>query len=212
MITVACVFKSCGNPRGADYTIEWVDKLFNGLQRNINTEFKFVCLSDVATQYYTIPLVSNSVGFWNKIELFRPNMFDGPVLYFDLDVVICKNITNVITSLPNNKFLMIKEPYRDITNSSIMYWDGDYSYLYDRYNAHKDAIIKEYAVGGLRFGDQAYISESVNYEFLESYAPENFVGWRHHKVNTELVDPGVLVFTSTQKPSNNLDLVKQYWY
>jgi hypothetical protein len=212
MINIACVFKSKGNPRGADYTIDWVSKLYNSLARNIDIEFQFNCLSDVDTPYNTIPLVLDSVGFWNKLELFRPGLFDGPVLYFDLDVVICKNLTSLINSLPKNQFLMIKEPYRGITNSSIMYWDGDYSYLYTRYCEAKDAIINEYKVGGLRFGDQGFISENVHYEFLEKYMPLNSIGWKHHKVNTTLEDPSIIVFTSTQKPSNNLDLVRPYWY
>jgi len=212
-LTVACVFNLQKNPRGEDYNINWVDRLNRACKRNIDMEFEFVCLSNVPTPYKTIPLISSSNGYWNKIELFRKDLFFGPVLYLDLDVLVCKNITNQILSLPTNKLLMTKEPYRDIVNSSIMYWSGDYSSLFKQYLENKKSIIKKYATPGLRFGDQSYISEHIDFDFVESYTQENFIAWRHHKVQTAIDDPSLLVFTSKQKPSNNLemDLVKKHW-
>jgi hypothetical protein len=161
-------------------------------------------------------LISNSNKFWNKIELFRKDLFDGPVLYFDLDVVICKNITeNVKKLLSSDKFLMTQEPYRNIDNSSMLYWNGDYSYLYDNYVNNQHNIITEYADisrnGAL--GDQAYIHENVDHGLIEKYTDKNFIEWRHHKIETEITDPSILIFTSRQKPSNNLYLntVKENW-
>ena len=138
MLTIACVYA-----KGPKYTEEWVDRLYRGLYRNLDIPFEFVCLSDAVTKHKTIPLISKSDNYWNKIELFRPNLFQGPVLYLDLDVVICKNITKEISQLPQDKFLMVKEPYRDIHNSSIMFWNGDYSYIYDQYINDKQKIINE---------------------------------------------------------------------
>ena len=209
MINIACVFKQQDNPRGENYSIEWVNKLYRGVKRNISTPFNFVCLSNVNTPYDTIPLITNSDIYWNKIELFRSELFDGPTLYLDLDVVICNSL-DAINNLPN-KFLMCQEPYRAITNSSVMYFDGDYSHLYDNYINNKESIIQEYANAGLRYGDQAYISENVEYDYIENYA--NLVGWKHHKVNSYKAGSSVLVFTSKEKPYNNLDIdeVRDNW-
>jgi len=212
-LTVACVFNSQTNPRGADYDISWVDKLHRAVTRNLDIDFQFVCLSNIPTPYNTIPLISGSDIYWNKIELFRKNLFLGPVLYLDLDVIICKNITNGIKSLPSNRLLMIQEPYRDIINSSVMYWQGDYSFLFNNYIENRDFVVNDYATPGLRFSDQAYIAEHADVGLIEDHVPSNFIEWRHHKIETPIIDPSILVFTSRQKPTNNLhlDLVQQHW-
>lgn len=209
MLTIACV------KAGTKYDLIWVDKLYNAVVRNIQLEFEFVCLSDADTDYRTIPLISNSDSYWNKLELFRPNLFNGPVLYFDLDVVICKDITNVVAQLPD-KFLMVQEPYRNINNSSMMYWNGNYSYLYNNYINKQQEIINEYQFNLNRtgcLGDQAYISEHVKHDLFENVLGNNFVSWCHHKINAPVTDPSVLIFTGNQKPNNNLDLplVKTHW-
>lgn len=214
MLNVVCVLMVQKSKKDILYSEEWVEKLFNQVTRNINIPFNFSCLSNIETKFNTIPLVSNSNSFWNKIELFRPNLFTGPVLYFDLDVLICKDITETIIKLKTaNKFLMVKEPYLDIVNSSIMYWNGDYSHLYESYIKNKELICEEYKKVP-RYGDQAYISENVNYDLIENYAPNGFINWKHHKVESQIIDPSVVIFTSRhQKPSNNLELeiVQAHW-
>jgi len=211
MLNIACVLKT---NKDSIYSEEWVDKLFNQVTRHVNIPFKFTCLSNISTKFNTVPLVTDSQSFWNKIELFRPNLFEGPVLYFDLDVLICKDITEVINKLQVlNKFVMVKEPYQEIVNSSIMYWSGDYSYLYNNYIKDREQICEEYKRVP-RYGDQSYISEHVEYDLIENYSPENFINWKHHKVDTLINDPSILIFTSRhQKPSNNteLEIVQNNW-
>lgn len=209
MINVVCVFNEQENLRGENYSIEWVNKLYRGVKRNLSTPFNFVCLSNRHTPYDTVPLISNSNGYWNKLELFRPDLFTDPTLYLDLDVVICNTIDG-INKLPN-KFLMTREPYREITNSSVMYFDGDYSYLYTNYTNNRESIIREYKNPGLRYGDQAYISENVEHDFIENYV--NLIGWKHHKVDAYKPGSSILVFTSREKPYNNLSLpeVRDNW-
>jgi hypothetical protein len=214
MLNIACVLKVQESKKGVIYSEEWVEKLFHQISRHLHTPFNFTCLSNVSTKFNTIPLITESHSFWNKIELFRPNLFTGPVLYFDLDVLICKDITKVVNNFQSlNKFLMVKEPYQDIVNSSIMYWSGDYSYLYNNYVNNKDLLCEEYKKVP-RYGDQSYISENVEYDLIENYAPINFINWKHHKIETPINDPSILIFTSRhQKPSNNLelDIVRTNW-
>jgi hypothetical protein len=215
MINVACVFNKQQNINKIEYDLSWVDKLYRGVARNLNIPFKFICFSNVDTPYNTVKLVSGSDNYWNKIELFRKDIFDGPVLYFDLDVVICKNITEAVEKLPMDQFLMVEEPYKNIHNSSIMYWNGDYSYLYENYIQNQHSIVKEYVdisrPGNL--GDQGYINENVTHNLIENYTNKKFIGWQHHKVNRIIPDPAILIFTGGQKPNNNIDLdiVKENW-
>ena len=108
---------------------------------------------------------------------------------------------------------MIQEPYRNIINSSVMYWQGDYSFLFNYYIENRDFVVNDYATPGLRFSDQAYIAEYADVGLIEDHVPSNFIEWRHHKIETPIIDPSILVFTSRQKPTNNLhlDLVQQHW-
>lgn len=213
-INIACVLNIQDNPRGPRYSIEWVDKLYRGISRNLDLKFNFICFSNISTPYDTIPLVSNSDIFWNKIELFRKDLLQGPTLYLDLDTVVCKNITDVIIKLPQDQFIMVREPNNKI-NSSIMFWNSDYSYLFDEYINNKDKIVQQYWTTGPKgFGDQVYISERVNPILINDHSPNNFVGWRHNELlENPIIDPSLLLFTSRQKPNNNLNLpiVREHW-
>jgi hypothetical protein len=216
MLNLLCVLNTTQNPKatGINFDESWVDKLYRSTKRNINIPFEFYCLSNVDTKYNTIKLKTDSKGFWTKFELFRDDVPKGPTLYFDLDLLICKNITDLISPLiQTNKFLMVKEPYLDIINSSMMYWNGDYSYLYEEYIKNPKKVIDEYSTPGIKYSDQSYIKKRVNYDIFENYWPSDSIQWRHHKVDTPINDPYVLIFTSTQKPSNNLDmdLVAKNW-
>lgn len=216
MINIACVFNKQANDRGVEYSVEWVDKLYQGICRNLDIPFKFTCLSNVNTKYNTVKLISNSNNYWNKIELFRKNLFDGPVLYFDLDVVICNNITDSLAQLPLDKFLMVREPFNNIINSSAMFWNGDYSYLFDNYITNQESIVEKYWTAGPRgYGDQVYIADQTNPGLIDDYVDDNFFAWKHRITGNHRVDndPAVLIFHSKEKPNNNLDmdLVKQHW-
>jgi hypothetical protein len=201
----------------------WVDRLYAGIKRNLDIPFEFVCFSnDIQSDEYRIePLTTNSWGWWNKLEQFKRGLFTGPVLSLDLDIVICKNLTDGLNSLPRNKLLMVKEPHQFrpgeyIENSSVVFWDGDYSFLFDNFVANKDAICEQYASPlNKRMSDQGYIAESVDVEMIDDYLPSNYIAWKHHITGDHNIDndPTLLIFTSTEKPTNNshLKLVKENW-
>ena len=192
------------------YTEEWVDKLYNSVKRNYSGDYNFFCLSNIDTKYNTIKLESNSKGFWNKIEIFKH--FKEPTLYIDLDVVILNNFTKLVKKFQNYNFLMTKEPFENISNSSIMFWKNDYSFLYDEYIANKDNVLLEYK-NVPRYGDQAYIAERVEHKFIEDIK-DSAVSWKHHIVKTAInKKSNFLIFTSHQSKPNNtdLDIVKRNW-
>jgi len=213
MINIVCVFKDQKNNHKpwVSYSEDYVDRLYRGINRNINIDFNFYCISNRETKYNTIPLTLDSDGYWNKIELFRKDLFDGPVLYFDLDVVICNDITPMIKSCTIDKLYMVEEPYQSIHNSSVMLWNQNYSYLYDRYVNNQSTIVNEYTdtdrQGAL--GDQAYISENVEHEVID----QKYIAWEHHKIKTDVVDPTILIFTGKKKPhlNRNLDIIRNNW-
>jgi lipopolysaccharide biosynthesis glycosyltransferase len=212
-INVVCVYKDQSNDHKpwVNYSEDYVDRLYRGVKRNIKIEFEFYCLSNRETKYNTIPLITNSDGYWNKIELFRPNLFNGPTLYLDLDVVVCGDLTDLVNQITPDKLLMVEEPYRSIHNSSVMLWNNDYSDLYHRYVDNQEAIVKEHTDfnrnGAL--GDQSYISETIEHDIVD----HKYIGWRHHKIDTKINDPSLLIFTGKKKPhlETELDIVKENW-
>jgi hypothetical protein len=185
--------------------------LFRGVDRNIKINFDFYCLSNTKTKYNTIPLVTDSDGYWNKIELFRPNLFVGPTLYLDLDVVVCNDITDLVNQVTPDRLLMVEEPYRSIHNSSVMLWNNDYSDLYFNYINNQQEVIRDYTNvdrdGAL--GDQAYISENIKHETFD----QKYIGWKHHKIVTEIKDPSLVIFTGRKKPhlETDTDIIRENW-
>ena len=93
MITVACVYWK-GRFRGRErvFNPKWVSILKNMVERNLDVPHRFVCLSNVEVPCERIPLINNWPGYWSKVELFRPNIFKGRVLYLDLDVLVMQNL------------------------------------------------------------------------------------------------------------------------
>ena len=82
MTLVACVLRS-----GGDFDARWVLALLRGLRASL-TDFDLVCLSDVRFRILGVERVALRYswrGWWSKVELFRPGLFDRPVLYLDLD-------------------------------------------------------------------------------------------------------------------------------
>ena len=202
------------------YSKLWVDRLYKSVTRNLQLDFDFYCLSnDITSQdYKVLPLTNDTWGWWNKLEMFKADQFTGPCLFLDLDIVVCKNLTNIVQNLHSTSFYMITEPYTNLMNSSIMYWNGDYDFIFTNYVSKKSYIENKYKKAtpeNPMIGDGGYIGEMLGNRItdIQNAMPSNFVNWKHHKIDTPIDDPGILIFTGSEKPSNNLDMsyVQEHW-
>ena len=118
MITVACVLKS-----GGDYSPEWVYALKRGLNRHLPEPFRFVCLTDMAgiPPVWAVSLVHGWRGWFSKLELFRPGLFEGPVLYIDLDTLPVGDLTELASY--RGPFGMLSDFYQPrMAASGVMAW------------------------------------------------------------------------------------------
>lgn len=119
MITVACV--EWGNYLGRGE--EYVEKLQRGVARWMSLPHEFVCLRPDG----------DLIGWWNKIELFRPGRFAGRVLYIDLDSVIVGPLDPLAVH-PGVVHLRDWGWKRHVYGSGTMVWDaGDHSDIFTRY-------------------------------------------------------------------------------
>ena len=129
MLTVACVLKS-----GGIYDHTHVDRLQQQVAKHLQMPHAFVCLTDMPEYIdgaIIEPLQHDWPGWWSKIELFRPTVqqdvnpgvFEGRVLYLDLDVDIVGSLDNIADF--DAPFAAINDYQYPMTiNSSVMVWDA----------------------------------------------------------------------------------------
>jgi hypothetical protein len=212
-MNVVCVLKSKDS---TIYDAEWVYKLQRAVERNLTIPYRFICFSDIALDCEYIKLEENFNGWWNKVQLFNPDFFLGETLYFDLDVVITKPLNELITNLRNlqSNLFMCKEP-TGVSNSSIMYWKSPVTSLYDLYKENPNFYHERYKTIPL-IGDQAFISENYNHDYIENYLSEGYISWTDSKSLNLNSNTGLIVFTSIKsKPSKRIfindPVIKQHW-
>ena len=217
MITIVCVLRHGGK---VGYDATWVEKLHNSIKRNLTIPFKFVCLSDCDVPCERIPLDEIGAGYWAKMQLFKPGQFDGPVLFFDLDTIICNNLDSLVEKLlEQDELVMWKDLYYNISSSAIMFWRKDYSFVYHAYAVNPTYYEEKYSnanQGPARLvGDQALISSMIPHKFINNFCPENWihvVGKRDD--NSNLSETRILIFRKLHtKPSTMTahQLVKEHW-
>lgn len=212
MITVTCVLRQGGK---VGYDATWVKKLMNGVERNLTVPHRFVCLSDCDVPCERIPLESSGTGFWSKLQLFRPNQFVGPVLYIDLDAIVCQNINELVTGVKGQPFVMWREPKNNIHSSAIMWWQGDYSYLWQQYCAHPESHWRALHREKSSYGDQGFIAERTKHTLFQDHVPSE---WFHlagkRDKDADFKSVKILQFIKTHtKPSTMPDhpMVQAHW-
>jgi len=101
LVNVVCLYW------GNKYKTEFVNVLYNMVQRNLTIPHKFIIYTDHVKMHKLVP--GNNVevrklpfhtytGWWNKLTLFSEEAkLEGTCLYFDLDVVIVDNIDCFVT-------------------------------------------------------------------------------------------------------------------
>jgi len=173
MITIATVLKC-----GGDYTTYHVEVLKRSIGIHINCEFKFVCLTDVySCNFEKIKLVENWPTWWSKMELFK---LKGPLIYFDLDTIIVGSLGPIVDVAKNHKFSILRDAFQGKKNpnamqSSVMAWNGDMTYLYEKFKKNDKHIIKSL------HGDQSYISREIDPKtvtFFQDVLPETLLSYK----------------------------------
>tara|TARA_B100001113_G_scaffold353802_1_gene360044 strand:- start:1726 stop:2352 length:627 start_codon:yes stop_codon:yes gene_type:complete len=134
-------------------------------KRQSTVDFKFSCITDDETgldediNIIKFPSHPGIKTWWSKVWMFSKDLpLEGTLLYFDLDVVLFRNIDNLWDYEPG-KFCILQDFNRcrienwHICNSSVMRWEaGSLNHLWDIYNDHWQRI------QGNNHGDQDYIT------------------------------------------------------
>jgi len=131
-----------------------------------------------------------ATGWWNKVNLFSPDMPSGPCLYMDLDIVILQNfdveIEATLAKLP------ILSCVSDATNwmgckfsSSMMVFEtGQHTHIFDEFLKQGDDL---YHRAG---GDQVWIGpqlEDINY--IDEVFPDLKKNLKYHLMDFSFKPP-----------------------
>lgn len=205
MIAVACVLRS-----GGRYDATWVAKLQRGVARHLDRPHRFVCLSDVPVPCDRIRLISGWPGWWSKVELFRPGLFPGPVLYIDLDCLI----VGPLSDLTRARFTMTRDFLKpDALNSGVMAWTRDYSHLWRRMCANSGRIIRRYdRWHDGRIGDQSFLQDNLGAE-VSTFPSAVVASYRRDCKDGAPAGAAIVSFHGRQKMPDllNVEWIKRAW-
>lgn len=208
-VTVVCVLKS-----GGDFSERYVYNLLAMLKRNTTVPFKFVCLTDldVIEGVDIIPLKDGLKGWWSKIELFRPGLFDTDrVVYFDLDTLIVGNIDELL--LLRDGFYALrpwnrKNLARGMLASGVMAWDnGKCDFIYTGY------VGQEPPAGDQEYINQALASNDVQFKALQDSMSGGIHSYKRSCKNSAPPDTRIVCFHGKPRIHECRDRwVKEVWH
>jgi hypothetical protein len=198
MLTVACVLKT-----GGEYTADHVIRLRAGVRRWLTVPFRFVCLTDLPMSDVNCVLLRHGwPGWWSKIELMRPGVLSGPVLYLDLDTLVVGPLDDMalghrFTVLRN---VWVDKPHRRI-GSGLMAWNGDLSAIYETFAADPARYMAEPATRD-NLGDQGFIQRHspVEPERWQDLFPGRVVSYRRHCLRGVPRGAAVICFGGQVRP------------
>ena len=231
-IDCACVI------HGNGYDWRYVDNLYSMLSRNLTRPVRLHVYTEagrpVPQPYIKHELIDWAISgpkksWWYKIQLFNSEHFQGPLLYFDLDVVVTKNIDWVWQSKLRH-FWAVKDfkhlwrPMYQSINSSIMWWDTtQFDWVWHNFlDLRLEQTLKRFR------GDQDYISSVIteqqrryfNTDWVKSWRWQCLDGGYDFKRRT-WISPGsgttvdnttIMVFHGNPKPHETQDpVIKQHW-
>jgi len=181
---------------GTKYSADYVNKLYNMVERNCTLDYEFVCLTDDAKgidpNVKIIPLPGGISGWWCKPYMFSKDLpISGTVLYMDLDVVIASNIDKLFTWEPNRwctirDFTRAMRPKWHKYNSSIVrFRTGELDFVWTEFDKDKISIQKRL------HGDQDWLYEVTHKRQGAMLYPDSWIqSWKWEVRKDKTFAPG----------------------
>lgn len=179
LLTVACVLNTrredrydAKKPGISPYDTDYVYRLQEGVDRHLSLPHRFVCLTEWHISGVECRLLRHDwPGWWAKLELFRPDLFRGRVLYLDLDTSVVGSLDDIASY--DGPFAMIDDwIWPDRGASGVMAWEPS-----DHMTNAIYGTFCRMAEGAMRShrGDQNWIHGSVEWEPLRQLYPGQIV-------------------------------------
>lgn len=208
MINFVCINAGDYLGKGRQY----VEILHDMVVRNLaaGTEGRFICFTDDESEYSNgiekRPLPGILRGWWNKIYLFKRNLFEkgDKIVFFDLDTVIVSGLDEIIKY--DGNFAILRDFYRPGgLQSSVMIWKAGYAtHLWDNYRL---ACFPD--IDG---GDQAWIEQAnISPDILQDLYPDCFVSYKVSAFAGIPQNAKVVVFHGNPRPHKAKGWVEKVW-
>lgn len=231
----ACLIHSTG------YDWTYVERLYRMLKSNTNREVRLHVYTEgdrpVPLHMIKHPLTEwAGVGgpkksWWYKMQLFNSEHHQGPLLYFDLDVVITRSIDWIWNQdlryfWTLHDFRYLWRPHWKGMNSSVMFWDTrQWSTIWQQFQSvDMKSLFRRHQ------GDQDYLNTVIPVEDLKFLDKEKVKSWRW-QIKDGGIDPkskrylrpdagsvldprtSVMIFHGNPKPHQIHDpVVTRYWH
>jgi len=180
---------------GNKYTAQYVNVLKSMCARHSTVPYQFHCVTedpkglDLDINVIPLPNLPGIKTWWSKLYMFSPELpIQGNILYFDLDVVIFRNIDQLFSHNPK-KFMIIRDfnrcrvPDWNSSNSSCMRWQkGQLDYIWNEFIPNPSKVMQS------NHGDQDWITKRANDdinhwpdEWIRSYKWE-MIGYKETRI------------------------------
>ncbi len=180
---------------------EYVNRLYSGVRRNLSLPVRFFCMTEDAAGFHpdiqALPLpvepfhdemnaalaVANRQGAMRKVSLFRPGLIPdlrGPLLGFDLDVVITGSLDAIWSYAPGKVAMrhdwVEARRGRSTGHGSVFRYDpAEHGWLYDVLAADPKGEVEK-----ARGSEQRYTSTLAQSRGAFAYLPpEQVVSFKH---------------------------------
>jgi hypothetical protein len=185
------------------YKKEYVDLIYNQCKTHA-PNLEFVCISDDESVPGYQKMEHDWPTWWPKIEIFK---IKGPVLYLDLDTIVVDSLDYMLNEAIKHEFVAIRDFYKDSAKlerslgSGVMFWNGDFSYLYDIFKQDPVTHMQECSTNRW-WGDQGFIEKHLKISpvFWQDIAPDKLVSWKVHCKNGIPNDAAIVAFHGKPKP------------
>lgn len=181
---------------GTKYTSDYVNRLYNMVNRHCTLDFNFVCLTDdskgIINDIKTLPLPRDLTGWWCKPYMFSKNLpLTGTILYMDLDVVIANSIDKLFTYETEywctiRDFTRAMRPQWQKYNSSIIRFKaGELHHIWEEFSRDPKGIQSKH------FGDQDFLYEVSLKNKKPKLFPDDWIqSWKWEIRNDRTFEPG----------------------
>lgn len=185
MINIACL------KWGTKYGPEYVNRLYNGIEKNSTLPFELHCFTDDNSgiidevKVHDLPHSDAVSSWWNKIWLFSnevPFKKNDRIFYLDLDTLITGNIDFLL--LDNTEGLVMLQDFywgeaKTATQSAsgVMSWEaGRFCHLWSSFIQNPAAAIESVAP----HGDQEFIGRTAksNIKYWQDLYPNQIVSFK----------------------------------
>lgn len=180
---------------GTKYPDYYVNRLYAGVKRHMQRPFRFFCMTEMADgirpEVEILPLPvepfalavthalsqSKRKGAFGKVSLFKPGLIDspGPILGFDLDVVITGPLDDLMDFAPGKVCMrhdwLAARRGRPDGHGSVFRFDPElHGYLYTDFAADPAAVMQE-----AKFSEQKYTSMVAQRHGDFAYFPGDWI-------------------------------------